>query len=219
MFSFKSFKSAGQSIIRNKWLTFATVTVMTLTLFTISIFIILNILVNSTIDTVKSRIDLEVYIKDGVTEDLILDAEKDVSKLPEVKNVQYLTPADALQKWQEKYKSDSKLYQAVDENNNPLPASLVISLYKVEDISKINNLFIGGKYQAITESTSYQKDGNSDIVNRLITFSYYIKEGGIALCLIFFVASKIALTSSGDNTTGSFLRCLDRGKFSAFHCL
>jgi len=196
MFSFKSFKSAGQSIIRNKWLTFATVTVMTLTLFTISVFIILNILVNSTIDTVKSRIDLEIYIKDSITEDLILDAEKDVSKLPEVKNVQYLTPADALKKWQEKYKNNSKLYQAVGEDNNPLPASLVISLYKVEDIGKINSLFVGGKYQAITESTSYQKDGNSDIVNRLIAFSYYIKEGGIALCLVFLITSLIVVLNT-----------------------
>lgn len=194
MFNFKSFKSAGQSIVRNKWLTFATVTVMTLTLFTISIFIILNILVNSTIETVKSRIDLEVYFNKDVSEDMILDTKKEVAKLPEVKNVEYISVSAALKIFQEKFKDDPDLYKAVSDSDNPLPASIRIDLNKAEDIEKINKIFKGGKYDAITDSTSFERNGK--IINRLIIFGSYIRKGGLGLSLIFLITSLIVVLNT-----------------------
>uniref|UniRef100_A0A7C4R2R5 Cell division protein FtsX n=1 Tax=candidate division CPR3 bacterium TaxID=2268181 RepID=A0A7C4R2R5_UNCC3 len=194
MFSFKLLKNAAQSIIRNKWLTFATVTVMTLTLFTISVFIVLNLLVNSTIETVKSKIDLEVYFKDEVTEDMILDIKKEVSKLPEVKEAQYITKEDAVKIFKEKYKGDSSLSEAVSETPDSLPASLRIGFYKAEDIETINKMFRGGKYDAVTDDTSYENNGNT--INALIAFSSYIKKGGLGLSLVFLITSLIVVLNT-----------------------
>lgn len=194
MFSYKHFKGAVQSLIRNKWLTFATVTVMTLTLFTVSVFVILNILVNSTIDTVKSKIDLEVYFKNSVAESDILDIKREVAKMPEVKEVQYISTLDALKIFQDRYKNDPELYRAVSSSDNPLPASLRVNLYKAEDLADINSFFSGGKYEALVDSTSYEKNG--DIVNRLISFGSYIKKGGIALSLIFLITSLIVVLNT-----------------------
>ncbi|MDD5732001.1 MAG: permease-like cell division protein FtsX [Patescibacteria group bacterium] len=189
MFSYKHFKGAVRSLIRNKWLTFATVTVMTLTLFTVSVFVILNILVSSTIDTVESKIDLEVYFKPAVAEDDILDIKKDVSKMPEIKNVQYISTAEALKIFKQMHPD---LDQAVSEVDNPLNASLKIDLYKVEDLGKINSLFVSGKYSALVESSSYK----GDIVSRFINFRTYVTWFGIILSLVFLVTSLIVVLNT-----------------------
>lgn len=190
MFSYKHFKNAIQSLVRNKWLTFATVTVMTLTLFTVSVFIVLNFLVNSTINTVESKMDLEVYFKLNVAEDDILDIKKEIAKMPEVKEARYISTSEALKIFKGLYPD---LNEAVSESDNPLPASLKINLYKAtQDIEKLNKLFIGGKYSALVESSSYK----GDIINRFIGIRSYIRLGGMILILIFLITSLIVVLNT-----------------------
>lgn len=190
MFSYKHFKSAVQSLVRNKWLTFATITVMTLTLFTVSIFIVLNFLVNSTINTVESKMDLEVYFKPNVAEDDILSIKREITQMPAVKEVQYISTSDALKIFKAMHPD---LNNAVSEDNNPLPASLKINLYKAtEDLETINKLFIGGKYSALIESSSYK----GDIINRFISIRNYIRLGGMILILIFLITSLIVVLNT-----------------------
>lgn len=190
MFSYKHFKAAMQSLVRNKWLTFATITVMTLTLFTVSIFVVLNFLVNSTINTVESKMDLEVYFKPNVAEDDILSIKREIAQMTEVKEVQYISTSDALKIFNDLHPD---LNSAVSEDNNPLPASLKINLYKAtEDLGKINQLFIGGKYSALIESSSYK----GDIINRFISIRNYIRLGGVILIMIFLITSLIVVLNT-----------------------
>jgi len=190
MFSYKHFKGAVQSLVRNKWLTFATITVMTLTLFTVSMFVVLNFLVNSTINTVESKMDLEVYFKPNVAEDDILSIKREITQMPEVKEVQYISTLDALNIFKGLHPD---LSSAISESDNPLPASLKINLYKAtQDIGTINNLFIGGKYSALVESSSYK----GDIINRFISIRNYIRLGGMILILIFLITSLIVVLNT-----------------------
>lgn len=190
MFSYKHFKGAMQSLVRNKWLTFATITVMTLTLFTVSVFAVANILVNSTINTVESKMDLEVYFKPATAEDDILDIKREIAKMPEVKEVQYISTSEALQIF---YKNNPTLYGVVAEGDNPLNASLKINLYKpTQDLETVNKIFAAGKYSALVDKTSYK----GDIMSRFINFRYYIRLFGIALILVFLVTSLIVVLNT-----------------------
>ncbi|HRY60459.1 MAG TPA: permease-like cell division protein FtsX [Patescibacteria group bacterium] len=194
MFSYKTFKNAVHSLIRNKWLTFATVTVMTLTLFTVSVFIILSILINSTIDTVKSKIDLEVYFNDNIAETDILNVKRDISNMPEIKDIKYISKEQAFQDFKESNKNDPALYETITEKDNPIPASLRINVTKAEDTEKINALFRGGKYDAMVYNTSYEK--NRNVVQKLISFGGYVNKGGIVLSLIFIITSLIVVLNT-----------------------
>ncbi|MBI2447931.1 ABC transporter permease [Candidatus Microgenomates bacterium] len=191
MLSYRIFKNAIIGLWRNKWLTVATVIVMTLALFTVGLFIIINILVNSTVDTVKSRIDLEVYFKKEVTADTIMAAQDDLKKLSVVKNTRYISPEEALNIFREQNKNDPGLLSAISEEENPLPASLKIDLYRAEDLDQLSKLFHEGKYDEITDSTSYEN--NKLIVQKLINIGNYVKKGGVALSLIFLLTTLIVV--------------------------
>lgn len=194
MFSYRVFKNAMLSLIRNKWLTFATVTVMTLTLFTVSIFVMLNILINSSIETVKSRIDIEVYFKTTVSEEDILDIQKDLKNMSVVKEVKYISKEDALGIFKERFRDDSELTETISGSSNPLPASLVINANKTNDLDGINGFFRGGKYNELVDSTSYEK--NKDTVKKLVTFGDYINKGGFILIAIFIFTSLIVVLNT-----------------------
>lgn len=194
MFSYKTFKNAVRSLIRNKWLTFATVTVMTLTLFTVSVFLILNILINSTIDTVKSKIDLEVYFKDSAAESDILDIKREISGMPEIKEIKFVSKSEALQDFKNSNKDNPDLYASITEKDNPIPASLRINMDKAEDTGKVNALFRGGKYDAMVDSTSYEK--NKNVVEKLISFGSVVNKGGFLLSLIFVLTSLIVVLNT-----------------------
>lgn len=194
MFNFRVFKNAVQSLIRNKWLTFATISVMTLTLFTVSVFVILNILIGSTIDTIKSRIDLEVYFKSSVTEDEILDIKSVVERESEVKDAKYISKDEAFKIFKERNQDTPELYQTISDTDNPLPASLKINLTKAENLDKVNSMFRGGKYDSFVEDTSYEN--NKNVVNKLISFGNYVNKGGIFLCLIFVITSLIVVLNT-----------------------
>jgi len=191
---YRIFKNAVKNLWRNKWLTVATVTVMTLTLFTVSVFVVLNILVNSTIDTIKSRIDLEVYFNQDVAEDEILAVKNEISKLEEVKDVYYISKKQALEIFKEQNKDDPALYETITEEDNPLPASLKIDLFKAEELDKVNALFRGGKYDSLVEDTSYEN--NKLIVQKLINIGNYIKKGGLILSLIFIITTLIVVLNT-----------------------
>jgi len=163
---------------------------MTLTLFTVSVFVISNILVNSTINTVESKMDLEVYFKTTTAEDDILGIKKEIAKMPEVKEIQYISTSEALKIF---YKNNPDLYGIVAENENPLNASLKINLYKpTQDLETVNKLFISGKYSALVEKTSYK----GDIMKRFINFRYYIRLFGMVLILIFLITSLIVVLNT-----------------------
>jgi len=191
---YRVFKNAIQNLWRNKWLTIATVTVMTLTLFTVSVFVVLNVLVNSTIDTVKSRIDLEVFFDQEVAEDEILAIKNEMLGRDEVKNVTYVSKEEALDIFKEQNKNDPTIYETITQEENPLPASLKIDLLKAEDLEETNKLFRGGKYDSLVEATSYEN--NKFIIQRLISFGNYIKEAGLFLSLIFIITTLMVVLNT-----------------------
>ncbi len=191
---YRIFKSAVRSLWRNKWLTVATVTVMTLTLFTVSVFVVLSVLVNSTIDTVKSRIDLEIYFDQDIAEDEILAIKNEIVIRNEVKDVTYISKKEALEIFKEQNKDDPALYETITEEDNPLPASLRIDLFQAEDLAEVNSLFRGGKYDSLVEDTSYEN--NKLIVQRLISIGNYIKKGGLILSLVFIIITLIVVLNT-----------------------
>lgn len=194
MLNIRMYKSALRNLWRNKWLTVATVTVMTLTLFTVSIFVIINLLVHSTIDTIKSRIDLEVYFKQNATEDQITAIKNDLKVDPAIKSITYVSKKDALEVFKKQNINDQAIIDSITEQDNPLPASLKINLYQAERLESINDKFKKGRYSDLVDSTSF--DNNKMIIDRLINVSNYVKKGGVGLSLVLILSTLVVVLNT-----------------------
>jgi len=112
---------------RNGWLSTATLSIIILALLVFEGLMIFNILTKTALDTLKDKIDISVYFKIDAPEDQILQIQKSLETLAEVKSVEYISRDRALDIFKEKHKDDPAISQSIAElNTNPLLASLNI---------------------------------------------------------------------------------------------
>lgn len=121
-------KSALISFRRNASLSTATVLVMVMTLFVIGGLLLSSVLMNTILDELENKIDVSVYFLSGTDEDAILALKKQFEQIPNVRSIEYVSQAQAL----EIYKQDNKDNKIITDSlselvDNPLEASLNIT--------------------------------------------------------------------------------------------
>ncbi|PIP21824.1 MAG: hypothetical protein COX39_00815 [Candidatus Nealsonbacteria bacterium CG23_combo_of_CG06-09_8_20_14_all_40_13] len=176
---------------RNRWLSLAATFVMTITLLTISIFTILNLVIQATSESVKSKIDMTVSFYDNVEEEKIQSLETALATMAVVKSTHYIDKDEALSIWQTLPIKD-RTKQLVTKDSNPLPRSLQIKAYNPEDLSKVAEFF--DNYKPLISRISYEN--NKDIIQRLINITKFIKQIGWIISLIFITISVLIILNT-----------------------
>ncbi len=116
-----------QNFRRNALTSIATIIVMVLALLVFQGLIMFNILTKSAVASLQDKIDISVYFKTTVPEDEILKIARSIESLEEVKTVTYISRDKALELFEEKYKGNTTISQALEElETNPLLASVNI---------------------------------------------------------------------------------------------
>ena len=149
-------KSGAISFWRNGSVSLASVLIMTVTLTVISMIVFSGVVLSSTLETIKSKVDINVYFVKTASEDQILASIKDVQKRPEVAEVEYISRKDAYDRFRARHQEEEATLQALNEiGENPLPASMNI---KAKDPSQ---------YDAIVEYLKQKESGDNDIIDKI----------------------------------------------------
>lgn len=123
--------------MRNITLAIAAMAVMIVTLTIVLFSVVTNATFVNTIAQITDKIDISVYLKDSDTKaqtDLLI---KNVTALPNVKSVSYLSKDAALKKYMTQNAGNQQLLTAINATSNPLPATILI---KPNDLNKINEI-------------------------------------------------------------------------------
>jgi cell division transport system permease protein len=190
-------KSGAQSFMRNGFVTFSSVVIMTITLFIISSTLLFGGLLGYSLNQVKSKIDISVYFTTNAQEQDILTVKKSLEALPEVSYVEYISSDQALQNFKDRNQGDQLTLQALDElGTNPLGASLNI---KAKDPSQYegianflqsdNNEFLSASGTKIIDSVNYSN--NKLVIERATKIINSVNSIGLWLGIIFILISII----------------------------
>ncbi len=135
------------SFWRNGYVSLASVLVMTVTLIVISSMLLFGAMLQSTVTTIKNKVDISVYFRTDASESDIAILQKRLTDLPEVAEVEALSRQQAYDMFRERHKDDNSTLQALDEiGGNPFGASFNI---KAKDPSQ---------YEAIVTFIQAQQD-------------------------------------------------------------
>jgi cell division transport system permease protein len=188
MQSFKRIIKAGfSSFIRNGWLSFASITIMVLTLITLSTFLIINMVLNTGIEAVQDKIDISVYLKDGIEQSKVIDMQNELADMGEIRSIKYISKQEALDNYREQNKDNPKLLESLSDSENPLPASLEIKTYNPETLEQTTKIFDKADYQEIIYKVSYKE--NKTIIDKLMKATQFTKQAGlIAISAFTFVS-------------------------------
>lgn len=174
---------------RNLWLAIAAIAMITITLTILLFAIVANAAFKHSVDSITDKIVVKFYLKDDVTAAQRNKLASDLKGVPNVRDVAYKDKFQALKDWEQQNANNSSLLSAISLTDNPLPASLTISLRdpnKIDDVRKFLTQPSVQKYQS--ENTDYSAD-RKEATDKIIKATHFFKQAGIAGIIIFTIVS------------------------------
>lgn len=188
-------KYGFQLFYRHGWLTIATITVMVIALIMYQALILFGVVTDTATASLQDKIDISVYFKTVATEDDILNIEKSLKGLPEVKAVEYVSRDKALEIFKEAHKDDANINQALAElDSNPLRASINIKANDTNDYPIIAAYLENEGFQAVVEKVTFAE--NKVAIDRLNKLVDTMRRIGLSITVFLaFAASLVAFNT------------------------
>lgn len=169
---------------RNRWLSLASTIIMVITVFMVSLFVLLDFSVNRTAQILNDKIDISVFFTAAATDVQINDLTALLNNRSDVKDVQYVSSADALVRFRERSKYRAKLLELLDKGyGKNLPRSISIKAENTENLVDIAGFVKQPPYDSIIETVSYEE--NKDVINKVINSVQLIERSALYLSLLF----------------------------------
>lgn len=188
-------KTGARNFLRNLWLSTAATAVMAITLTIILFSYIATSALTSTIAQVVEKIDVSVYLKDGVTPAQVSNFKARLEATDNVESVKFVSKNDALAIYREQNKNNKELLDAVTAEDNPLPQSLAI---KAKDSTKIDPIIAVvtrdefKQYLQEKDPVSYTGERKKTI-DRIVSATNFIKQAGLLASGLFVVISTLII--------------------------
>lgn len=176
---------------RNAWLTTAATIVMTITLLIIMTTVFARFVFNDTIDQVRQKIDISVYLKDEATAAQVQRFVGDIKQVPQVTSVTYISKDEARQQFEQQNRTEFAQLQALAElgADNPFPASLKIKTSDPNKLEGLNAVIDKNKTLLDPDTpTSYSGERKAAIDN-IANISRFAETAGLIAAAVFVIIS------------------------------
>ena len=180
-------KFSFQDIGRNIWLSIVTITILVLALFSINMLLTVDAITKAAVNSIKEKIDINLYLAPDAPEDRITALKARISNFSQVKEIQYISRAEALESFRIKHKNNPEVLDALRElGKNPLTPILII---KGNDIDKYDELIVELNKidDDIIESRNFED--HKAILVKINNVSNKINKVGVIVSLIFVIIS------------------------------
>ena len=175
------------NFIRNATLAIAAMAVMVVTLTIVLFSIITNATFTNTIAQITDKIDISVFLKDSDTPSQTNQLISQIKKLPNVKSVQYLDKADALQQYESQNAGNEQLLTAINETSNPLPATILIKPINLNQIQDIKTFLTKPNIAAMQSDLPSYSGAREEAINKITHATDVLREIGIFAIVIFTI--------------------------------
>jgi cell division transport system permease protein len=190
-------KAGSVSFARNGSVSVASTLVMTVTLSVIASLLFVGALLQSTLQGIREKVDINVYLETTTTEEQAQTLVRALDARPEVESVTYTSAAQALDQFRARHIDNPLIQDALEEvGGNPLEASINVraldpSQYQaIADFVQAQNVS-GENTTGIVNKISYTENKEAiDTLSRIIDSSERL---GIIIA-IFFILISILIT-------------------------
>jgi len=185
------FKGGAKNFARNLTLAIAAMAVMVITLTIILFSYVANTTFSYTVSQLTDRINVSVYLKDKVaSDDKQRNAfQKSIEELPSVKKVEFISKSEALEQFKEDSSNNPSLLAALNQTDNPLPASFKIWPENPNEMDPIRQFLEKPENVELqSDKTSYSGDRKAAI-DKITQSAEFIRQAGIVGIVLFMIVS------------------------------
>jgi len=183
--------SAGRSMLRNSWMTIASIGTVAVSLLVLGVFLLVAVNVNTIAAQVESQVELTAYLSPISANDRQA-LESKIKALPGVTAVTFVSKQQAWERLLEWYGND-RAFLAGWEEDNPLRESFEVRSDSSHRISEIATAVSG---MSGVEDVLYGREIVDKLlaITRMIRLVGIILMGGLALAAMFIIANTIRIT-------------------------
>jgi len=189
------FVNGAKNFARSGSVTFATVLIMTVTLAIIGLLIFLSAVLGHTLESIKDKVDVNVYFVTTAAEGDIIAFQNELAELPQIERVSYTTRDEALIAFKARHSTDELTLQALEElGDNPLGASLSIKATDPGEYESIVNYVsehapTDAAGSSLIDRVNYFQ--NKIVIDRLTGAIHATEQAGAAIVILFALASAV----------------------------
>ncbi len=175
---------AFQNFARNIWLSAATISVLVLALFSVNLLVSVNFVARAALDAVKSQIDISVHFKPATEEARVQTVKIALLSLPEVRDIDFVSADQALERFSAAYGQDSGVLESLKEvGTNPFGPSIVIHASDLNGYPKIMAALSDPLFVQLIEEKGF--DDRQAMIARLQGITRRIEYAGLGISAVF----------------------------------
>ncbi|MCA9326962.1 ABC transporter permease [Candidatus Saccharibacteria bacterium] len=179
--------------MRNAWLAVAAMATMIITLTIILFSIIVNATFSNTVQQITDKIDISVYLKDSVTDEQAKVFVAQIEKQSNVEDVIYLDKDAALRAFIEQNSGNNQLLQAVNETDNPLPATIKIKPVDLNKIDEIRTFVTKPEWQKLQSDPVSDNGERRATIDKITHATNILRQAGIVAVAVFALISVLII--------------------------
>lgn len=187
--------AGARNFMRNAWLSTAATVVMTITLTIIVTSFITNSTLTQTIKGVTDKIDVSIYLNDGITPDQRDSFEAALKANPNVKSVTYLSKDQVLNQYKSQIGNNQKLLEGIQLTGNPLDAEFHVFARNQTNLDSIISVTNEPDFKKLLDPAappSYSGQ-NKDSINRIVSVSNFFKTAELFASILFVIISTLII--------------------------
>jgi cell division transport system permease protein len=182
------FKSGWLSFSRDGSLAAATCFIMLIPIFLASSLFLLKDVSQFLISTIQEKADISVYFKESAPEEDVLEVKEEISEIPEVKSVKYVSKEEALESFVQRHKDDPVLMESLEEvGGNPFLGALNIRAFEASQYQAVANFFETGTFENLIEKVDYYQ--RRPVIERIFAITSGMGKAGISLSIVLAIVA------------------------------
>lgn len=178
-------RSGWGNFHRNIGLSVATCFILMLVILLLTSLFLVRGAAEYLIATIQEKADITVFFKENSSEEEILKVKEELAKNPQVKEAEYVSKKEALEKFIKEHEDEAELMKAVSLFENPFLAHLNINVFEAEQYPSLVNFLESSPFSNLTEEIDYSE--RMPIINRIFTITENVKKAGIAVSIILAI--------------------------------
>lgn len=192
---FRSIRWAWQNFFRQFWLSFVTIIIISLNLFSLTLLLNLRLVIDAVIKNFQERVDINIYLKPKISEEERINFENFLSNLPQTKEVVYISPSEALEKFKEKHKQNELIIKSLEVlKENPLGGTLIVRAKSIEDYQVILETINQPRFDPLIQEKDFREP--QKIIALIKDISKKISFTGFIIVAIFTFIAIVAIFNS-----------------------
>lgn len=181
------------NFFRNTSLAIAAMAVMVVTLTIILLSLVVNKTLSNEIQQITDKIDVSVYLVDDLSMMQTNQLQAQLENLSNVKSTEYLSKDDALDAYKRENVNNPDLLQAINQTDNPLPATIRVKPVDLDRVSEIQDFLNKPNIKKLqSEEASYSGD-RKEAIDNISHAANTLQRIGIAGVVVFAIISVLII--------------------------